>query len=115
MYQVLARATAWLTTYAKLGQLRVSTHELYERNLRRYVYPRLGAKRVTEVTREDIRRLVGDLLGTGRSHSLIRNIVAPLRQTFGQLIEDGLQIPNPAASIGRYLKERPTPGSRSAP
>jgi site-specific recombinase XerC len=66
------------------------------------VYPRFGAKLVTEVTRADVRALVVDLLTQGRSRSLLRNVVAPVRQLFNHLIEDGLDKPNPAARIGRY-------------
>src|SRR5262249_49343785 len=86
------------------GQLRVSTVALYERNLRTYVYPRFGDKPVGMVTRDDVRTLVADLLGKGKSRSLVRNVVAPIRQTFNQLAEDGAVVANPAAAIGRFVK-----------
>src|SRR5262249_52402406 len=83
-------ACRWLDAYSKLGQLRTSTVELYKRNLRTYVYPRFGDRPVTAITREDVRTLVADLLGQGKSRSLVRNVVAPIRQTFNQLAEDGV-------------------------
>jgi len=46
---------------------------------------------------------------------LVRNVVAPLRQTFNQLIEDEVVAANPAARIGRYLKERGDPRFRIDP
>jgi site-specific recombinase XerD len=93
--------------------LHASTQALYKRPLRRYVYPRLGAKLVTEVTRSDLRDLVVELLARGRS--LVQNVVAPVRQLFNQLIEDGLDKPNPAARIGRYLRDRHDPAFRIDP
>jgi hypothetical protein len=77
------------TGTSPLGQLRVSTQALYLSALERYAFPRFGSKAVTSVTREDIRSLIADLLARGRSRSLVRNVVAPIRQTFNQLVEDG--------------------------
>lgn len=56
-----------------------------------------------------------ELLAQGRSRSLVRNIVAPVRQLFNQLIEDGLDKPNPSARIGRYLRDRHDPAFRIDP
>jgi len=36
----------------------------------------------------------------------VRNVVAPIRQTFNELIEDGVVMTNPAARIGKFLKDR---------
>ena len=74
-----------------------------ESALERYAFPRFGSKAVTAVTRDDIRGLVTDLLAQGRSRSLVRNVIAPVRQTFNQLIEDGAIATNPAAKIGRGI------------
>lgn len=100
------KAPRWFASYCKLGQLRISTQALYLSNLHRRAYPRFGSKPVTEVTRDDIRQLVAELLAEGKSRSLVRNVVAPIRQTFNQLIEDGVVVVNPAARIGRYLKDK---------
>jgi hypothetical protein len=43
-----------------------------------------------------MRALIADLLGRGRSRSMIHNVVAPIRQTFSQLVEDGMLVVNPA-------------------
>ncbi len=45
-------------------------------------------------------------MGQGASRSLGKNILAPVRQTFEQLIEDGVVTANPAARIGKYLKDK---------
>ncbi len=89
----------------QLDQIRETTHREYERTLRTYAYPRFGSKPVTAVTRGDMRDLLVDLKAQGKSRSLARNLLAPLSQTFNQLIEDGVLTSNPVARLGRYLKE----------
>jgi integrase len=108
-------ARSWFAAYAQLGQLRVSTQALYLSALEHYAFPRFGSKPVTTVSRDDIRGLVVDLLGQGRSQSLVRNVVAPIRQTFNQLIEDGAIAMNPAAKIGRFLRDGGDPRARIDP
>jgi integrase len=108
-------ARRWFAAYAQLGQLRVSTQALYLSALEHYALPRFGTKSVTSVTREDIRSLIADLLARGRSRSLVRNVVAPIRQRFNQLVEDGAGTVNPAARIGRFLKDAGDPRSRIEP
>ena len=87
-------------------QIRPSTHEEYARTLRLYAYPRFGAKPATEVTRADVRDLVVAISAQGKSRSVARNLLAPVQQTFNQLIDDGLMTANPAARMGRYLKDK---------
>jgi integrase len=110
-----AAAKRWLKAHGQLAGLRVSTRALYERTLRTYVFPRFGHKAVTDIKREDVRNLVVDLLAQGRSRSLVRNVIAPLRQMFNELIEEGLDRPNPAARIGRYLRDQREPAFRIDP
>jgi integrase len=99
-------AERWLATYGPLRQLRESTRDLYKRNLETHVFPRFGPKPVTQVSREDMRALIADLLGRGRSRSMIHNVIAPIRQTLGQLVEDGVLVVNPAERLGRYLRDK---------
>ena len=53
--------------------------------------------------------------GAGKSRSLIRSVIAPVRQTFNRLIEDAVVTLNPASRIGRYLKDKADPRSRPEP
>jgi hypothetical protein len=46
----------------------------------------------TEVTRADVRDLVVEITALGKSRSVARNLLAPVRQTFNQLIDDGLNV-----------------------
>jgi integrase len=99
-------AGQWLATYPALAGLRRSAVEGYERALKLYAYPRFGDKPFIEVSRDDIRQLVAEMVTAGRSRDLIRNVVAPIRGTFNEAIEAGLRLPNPAARIGRFLRDR---------
>jgi integrase len=108
-------AERWLTTHSQMGQIRPSTQADYARTLRLYALPKFGTRSVTTITREDVRGLVVDLLGQGKSRSLARNLLAPIRQTFNQLIDDGVVSANPASRMGRYLKAKIDPRSRIDP
>ncbi len=50
--------------------------------------------------------LVAELVAQGKSRGLIKHVVAPIRGVFNEAIEAGLQLPNPAARIGRFLRDR---------
>jgi integrase len=110
-------ADKWLETYPALAGLRQSTIEGYKGVLRLHVYPRFGEKVFTEVRfrREDIRMLVAELVALGKSRGLIKHVVAPIRGVFNEAIEAGLELPNPAARIGRFLRDRGDPAHRIDP
>lgn len=108
-------ADRWLRSHSQMGQIRPSTEADYARTLRMYAFPRFGSRPVTAIAKDDIRGLVVDLLGQGKSRSLARNLLAPIRQTFNQLIDDGVLAANPAARMGRYLKVKIDPRSRIDP
>jgi integrase len=108
-------AERWLTGHSQMGQIRSSTQADYARPLRMYAYPLFGNRPVTTITREDVRGLLVDLLSQGKSRSLARNLLAPIRQTFNQLIDDGVLSANPATRMGRYLKAKTDPRSRIEP
>jgi integrase len=108
-------AERWLTGHSQMGQIRPSTEADYARTLRLYAWPRFGNRPVTTITREDVRGLLVDLLSQGKSRSLARNLLAPIRQTFNQLIDDSVLSANPGARMGRYLKAKTDPRSRIEP
>ena len=108
-------AERWLTGHSQMGQIRASTQAEYARTLRMYAYPRFGNRPITAIAREDVRTLMVGLLSQGKSRSLARNLLAPIRQTFNQLIDDGVLSVNPAARMGRYLKAKTDPRSRIEP
>lgn len=54
----------------------------YERNLRLHVLPELGARRLSDIEREDLQRLVDGMVAKGRSAALIEASVSPLRALY---------------------------------
>lgn len=54
----------------------------YERNLRLHVLPELGARRLSDIEREDLQRLVNGMVAKGRSAGLIEASVSPLRALY---------------------------------
>jgi integrase len=107
-------AAHWLAAHVSLEQIRDSTHAEYARALRLYAFPRFGEKPVTAITRADVRDLLVGMMADGKSRSLARNLLAPVRQTFNQLIDDGIVTSNPASRMGQYLKTRVDPRTEIA-
>jgi hypothetical protein len=64
----------WLTSYAKV-HCKPTTARSYESALELHVYPALGERRLNEVTRVDIKRLIADLMGKGLKKQTIHNIL----------------------------------------
>jgi len=58
--------------------------------------------------------LMAEMVARGKSRGLIKHVVAPIRGVFNEAIEAGLQLPNPAARIGRFLRGRGDPAHQSA-
>jgi integrase len=54
----------------------------YERNLRLHVLPELGARRLSDIEREDLQRLVDKMVADGKSAALIEASVSPLRAVY---------------------------------
>jgi integrase len=64
-----------------------STLREYERNLRNYVLPDLGAVQLADIRRGDLQQLVKRLRGKGLSGSKIRNVLMPLRVIFRHALD----------------------------
>jgi integrase len=54
----------------------------YERNLRLHVLPDLGPRRLSDIEREDLQRLVDSMVADGKSAALIEASVSPLRAVY---------------------------------
>jgi hypothetical protein len=59
----------------------------YEADLNEYVLHDLGARRLGEVGRGDLKRLVERLVGKGLSPARVRNIVNPVRAIFREALD----------------------------
>ncbi len=98
------QAEKWLATYARV-HCEPSTVQNYELALRKHVLPALGHKRLREITREDLQKLVAEKVKAGLSRSWIRIIIAPLRELLNHAMDDGLLDRNPALRLARFSRK----------
>jgi integrase len=124
-------ARRWLKEYAELN-CKPSTVAKHEEVLRLHLYPRFDERRVTEITRDDLKRFLAVVASKPKQYrkklaegetapvqpplarNSVRLIVATLRIILGHALEDGLIVANPAARLGRFTgsageKFRPSP------
>jgi integrase len=71
----------------------------YEADLRRYVFPDLGAHRLSELRRSDLQALVDRMVSAGRSASKIHNVVMPIRVLCRHAIERDELLVNPTTNL----------------
>lgn len=99
-------ADEWLDTYSgRRGGIEPTTVDGYRFVLRKYVYPRLGKRRMGEIEPRDIKALITDLQkirkknGKPLKPDTIRGILAPVRACLADAAEDGDIPSNPAAGV----------------
>ena len=118
-------ATDWLSHYVAVAT-KPRTQERYASMLHRHVFPALGDRRLDDIEREDIRRLLEKAesryetkkhVGKNRAEkvyeveqrkykrSTLRNILAPLREMFNQAVQDEKIVKNPAVGFGKTLSK----------
>ncbi|HYD16624.1 MAG TPA: site-specific integrase, partial [Candidatus Nanoarchaeia archaeon] len=56
------------------------------------------------VKREDVKRLIAEMIRQDYAKGTIRNTIAAVRKMFNEAIESGLVTSNPASKMGRYMK-----------
>ena len=106
-----AYADEWLKNYAGV-ECKKSTAKGYEGVLRQYLRPRFGGQLLSEITRDRVKGLIGDLVEKGLSRNTIRNMICVLRGMLNEAIELGLVTTNPAARIGRFTRTAKSPDSK---
>ncbi len=104
----------WLTIYAE-PHCKISTATDYRRNLKNHVFPAFGSRKLHEVQRTDVKRLIADLVAKGRKKPTIHNILTPLKEGYQHAIDDGLVSINPIANMGRLTKTQEDQRSTIAP
>ena len=96
----------------------------YERNLRLHILPRLGARKLSQIERRDVQRLVERLHGEGLAASTINNTLDPLRVMYRRAIHagdvmidptDGLNLPRRGRATGSLTGPRRRPSSARSP
>lgn len=98
-----AYADQWLVEYAAIA-CKQSTQDDYKGVLKNYLRPRFASKPLTAVRREDLKRLIAEMIGQDYAKGTIRNTIATVRKMYNEAIEAGLVTLNPAAKLGKYMK-----------
>ena len=97
----------WLETYAH-SHCKESTVAGYETSFRLYLEPTFIQKDISEVTRDEVKRLAYTMLANGKSRSYVKGTIAPLSEMFNHAIEDGHVGNNPCLRI--FKKSRKDKG-----
>lgn len=93
-------AAHWL---ALCASLKPRTRKEYEQKLAKHILPALGARRLVDVNRGHVRKLLAAKLQAGLSKNSVRLIHATLRAMLAAAVEDEIIKSNPAAGVGRSL------------
>ncbi len=80
-----------------------STHEDYQRMLKRDILPVLRGLDLEDVTREKVKVLAFDGLKRGQSPKTVQNVIRCLSSLLSHAVEDGLVSTNPALKPGKFL------------
>jgi integrase len=104
---VAAFAANWVK--ALTGNLKASTVQFYDDNLRRHVLPLLGSRPVGSVTRSDCRDVVTTARNKGLKLNTVKGIARTLSALLSQAVEDERLDANPALRMGRYLRRGDEP------
>jgi integrase len=92
----------WLRTDAL--RCKPSTIDFYRDYQKRYVTPRFGQKKITDITRDDIKSFIAELTEKGLAKNTIRLAVTPLRVVLSCGVEDGILANNPAFRLARFVQ-----------
>ncbi len=101
------RVADWLKDYARI-ECKLSTADGYEGVLNQYLRPRFGRKLLNEIRRDDIKKLISELISDELSRNTIRNALCVIRSLLNYAIEEGLLESNPAARLGRFTRSART-------
>ncbi|HYD16533.1 MAG TPA: site-specific integrase, partial [Candidatus Nanoarchaeia archaeon] len=84
-----AYADQWLDEYAA-SACKQSTQDDYRGVLKNYVRPLFASKPLNAVKREDVKRLIAEMIRQDYAKGTIRNTIAAVRKMFNEAIESGL-------------------------
>jgi len=96
-------APRWLDT--QKGNLAPKTVEVYQWALDKWVVPNLGQRYVSELTIDDVARLVARMKREGKKAWTIRAVLTPLSRMMSHAVRGGLAASNPVKGLDK--SERP--------
>jgi len=79
-----------------------STLAFYKDYQKRYINPRFGTRKLSTITRAEIKALLAELAKKKLARNTIRLALASIRGVLTSAVEDGLLPLNPAARLGRF-------------
>ena len=88
------------------GNLKPSTFNLWQYNLRRYVFPKFGSVPLNEISRAAMKDFFTQLCRQGLRRGTMHNVLAPMRRILQEAVEEGRLSANPAAGLGRLVLPR---------
>jgi integrase len=71
----------------------------YSRELRARIVPRLGERRLNQVTRGDVQAVIGELQTQGSPATTVRNVIVPLRALYRYAADHAWVTENPTKAI----------------
>lgn len=98
-------ARRYIEDYAKVT-CKWSTWSGYVQILRDHLEPELGTKRMRDITRADIKRLLLKKSADGLATGTIQNIQVMVSGIFTHAYEDNVITAHPALKMGRYIPKR---------
>ena len=97
-------AENWLKTDAL--RCKPSTVDFYRDYQGRYVLPRFGPKKITAITRDEIKTFMAELTEKGLAKNTIRLAIATLRVVLSAAVEAGILASNPGLRLGRFIESQ---------
>ena len=79
-----------------------STLAFYKDYQKRYINPVFGGRRLSDISRAEIKALLAELAKKKLARNTIRLALASLRGVLTSAVEDGLLAANPASRLGRF-------------
>lgn len=87
----------WLDDHARKVSKRVTA--AYRDTFRVHLSPRFASMPLEQLRRADVKRLVGELVDSGKHRNTIWDIVTPLRAMLREALRDEVIATNPAADV----------------
>lgn len=94
----------WLEVYPKLKRLRESTVESYKQCLEDHIYPAIGDRKLDQIVRTTVKRLIADLHDKGLKRQTIHNILTPVKKAFQEAVDDSILKANPFSRTGELTR-----------
>jgi len=95
--------STWLDSYVK-HHTKPATYTSYALAYRAHLLPLLGDNDIRTVTRHQLKRFIYEKLNAGMARNTVRGYVAPLREFFNHMIEDGHLDRNPCQGLMRNVR-----------